>query len=300
MKTILIITCSYDKTVDYILSKYRNQFNYFRFDVDHFGQYQINITESGWRIIGNNDIIKQADVQSIYYRKPTLPDTSGFDSEFRRIINSDIIAIVDGIVNSFDGVVLTKPQILRKVENKVFQLLYAQKNNITIPKSFIGNNTDFNKIDACKIIKPISVGKINSSNGFSIIQTNIMHKDDKYDNIELTPIYVQEYISKAYEVRITVVDNDFYPVKISSDNLIDWRCGDNNAYELIEIPQQIKKQIKRLMYDFDLKFGAIDYIVDPNGKWYFLEINPNGQWQWLEIELNLKISNSILHLLLGE
>lgn len=57
---------------------------------------------------------------------------------------------------------------------------------------------------------------------------------------------------------------------------------------------------KKMMRDFKLRFGAVDYVVDKSGKWYFLEINPNGQWQWLECNLNLTISDSIINLLLGE
>lgn len=299
MQKILIITCSYDRTVDYIVEKYKANVDFFRFDVDHFADYRIVITDSTWEITCDKNIINQENVLSIYYRKPAFPDTSEFDLEFRRIINSDILSIIDGIVNSFDGIVLTKPQILRKTENKIFQLIYAQKNGICMPKSFIGNNDTFENIGRPRIIKPISIGKIQTEKGTSIIQTNIMHENDQYDDLGLTPIYVQEYIEKAYEVRITVVDEVFYAVKIISDNLIDWRCG-TNSYELIDVPTEIKIKIKGLMYDFGLQFGAIDYIVDKDGNWFFLEINPNGQWHWLEHCLNLTISDSIMNILFGK
>ncbi len=300
MRKILIITCSYDRTVDYIIEKYKSVTDFFRFDVDKFADYKIIITDSYWEIVHGLNRIGQENVLSIYYRKPAFPDTSDFDLEFRRIINSDILSIVDGIVNSFNGVVLTKPQILRRTENKIFQLIYAQKNDILTPKSFIGNNDSFKSINNPRVIKPISIGKIATENGIAVIQTNVMRENDQYDDIELTPIYVQEYIEKDFEVRITVVDDDFYAVKIVSDNLIDWRAGDNNCYELIDTPSEIKKCVKKMMCDFELRFGAVDYVVDKDGRWFFLEINPNGQWQWLECNLNLTISDSIINLLLGE
>jgi len=300
VKKILIVTCSYDRTVDYMIEKYKTITEFFRFNVDKFSDYRIIITDSYWEIIYGFTRISQENILSIYYRKPAFPDTSDFDLEYRRIINSDILSIVDGIVNSFSGVVLTKPLILRQTENKIFQLIYAQKNAILTPKSFICNNSFFENINNPRVIKPISIGKIATENGISVIQTNIMHEIDEYDDIELTPIYVQEYVEKDYEVRITVVDDEFYAVKIISDNLIDWRAGDNNRYELIDTPSEIKKCIKKMMRDFKLRFGAVDYVVDKSGKWYFLEINPNGQWQWLECNLNLTISGSIINLLLGE
>lgn len=299
MSKILIITCSYDKTIDYIIEKNKYRANFFRFNVDLFADYGITISNSYWEISYRNNTINSNTTLSIYYRKPTFPDTSDFAPEYRRIINSDILAIIDGLANSFSGVVLTKPYLLRQAENKIFQLIYAKSHSILMPKSFIGNNDYWKCINDQRIIKPISVGKIETSSGIAIIQTNLMHENDSYDSPELTPVYIQEYIKKSFEVRITVVDDDFFAVKIVSDNMIDWRAGNNNQYEIIDIPIEIKKYIKMMMKDFQLRFGAIDYIVDVDGKWYFLEINPNGQWQWLECILGLSISDSIMNMLLG-
>lgn len=299
MSKILIITCSYDKTIDYIIEKNKHRANFFRFNVDLFADYGITISNSYWEISYRNNTINSNTTLSIYYRKPTFPDTSDFAPEYRRIINSDILAIIDGLANSFSGVVLTKPYLLRQAENKIFQLIYAKSHSILMPKSFIGNNDHWKCINDQRIIKPISVGKIETSSGIAIIQTNLMHENDSYDSPELTPVYIQEYIKKSFEVRITVVDDDFFAVKIVSDNMIDWRAGNNNQYEIIDIPIEIKKCIKMMMKDFQLRFGAIDYIVDVDGKWYFLEINPNGQWQWLECILGLSISDSIMNMLLG-
>lgn len=299
MSKILIITCSYDKTIDYIIEKNKYRANFFRFNVDLFADYGITISNSYWEISYRNNTINSNTTLSIYYRKPTFTDTSDFAPEYRRIINSDILAIIDGLANSFSGVVLTKPYLLRQAENKIFQLIYAKSHSILMPKSFIGNNDYWKCINDQRIIKPISVGKIETSSGIAIIQTNLMHENDSYDSPELTPVYIQEYIKKSFEVRITVVDDDFFAVKIVSDNMIDWRAGNNNQYEIIDIPIEIKKCIKMMMKDFQLRFGAIDYIVDVDGKWYFLEINPNGQWQWLECILGLSISDSIMNMLLG-
>lgn len=300
MSKILIITCSYDKTIDYITEKNKHRADFFRFNVDLFADYNIVISDSHWEISHGNNTITNDTTISIYYRKPAFPDTSDFDFEYRRMINSDILAIIDGLTNSFSGVVLTRPYLLRQAENKVFQLVYAQKHSILMPESFIGNNDRWKYINNQRIIKPISVGKIETSSGIAIIQTNLMHENDSYDSPELTPIYIQEYIKKDFEVRVTVVDDDFFAVKIVSDNMIDWRAGNNNQYELIDTPIEIRNCIKMMMKDFQLRFGAIDYVVDNDGKWYFLEINPNGQWQWLECILGISISDSIMKILLGE
>lgn len=298
MSKILIITCSYDKTVDYIMKKFNHKADFFRFNVDLFPEYNVTISAVNWEITHGNDTISKEGTKSIYYRKPAFPDTSEFDIEYRRMINSDILAIIDGLTNSFDGVVLTKPYLLRRAENKVYQLVYVQQHSILMPESFVGNNNHWEHLSKPRIIKPLSVGKIETSSGISIIQTNLMHDEDCYDSIELTPVYIQNYVQKSYEVRITVIDDNYFAVKIISDNSVDWRNG-NNRYELIEVPEEVKECIQMMMMNFQLRFGAIDYIVGDDGKWYFLEINPNGQWQWLECILNLSISDCIMQVLLG-
>ncbi len=36
------------------------------------------------------------------------------------------------------------------------------------------------------------------------------------------------------------------------------------------------------MGELDLRYGALDFVVDRYDRWWFLEVNPNGQWLWLE------------------
>ena len=79
------------------------------------------------------------------------------------MIAKDIISLINGIVDDFEGKVLTKPYILRKTENKTIQLLYAVRKGFQLPKSYIGNSKDIalESINKHKsIIKPLTTGKI--------------------------------------------------------------------------------------------------------------------------------------------
>ena len=49
----------------------------------------------------------------------------------------------------------------------------------------------------------------------------------------------------------------------------------------------------QMLRDFNLSFGAFDFIVTPDDQWVFLEVNPNGQWLWIEMETGMKISDAI-------
>lgn len=216
LKKILIITSSADDTVTYIMKKYFETAEFFRVNVDEFSEYRFCIENSGWSISDRNATVDSESIHSIYYRKPMLPDLSIYDPQYHLLIQRDIISVINGIVDSFSGVVLTKPSILRKTENKVFQMVYACKQGWNIPKSYIGNDeaTGNKFTQAVSIIKPLTTGKTHGKNGWELYQTNIFREIK--EDISLTPVYLQYYVPKQYEVRITIVDRKVY---ISLDEL---------------------------------------------------------------------------------
>lgn len=300
MEAVLVITSSIDVTVDYIIKKYQNEARFYRLNVDEFSKYRIDVDEaSQWMIACNNWAIEKSSVHSIYYRKPILPDLSKYEEDYHGMIAKDIISLINGIVDDFEGKVLTKPCILRKTENKTFQLLYATRNGFQFPKSYIGNSKD-TALECIKnhssIIKPLTTGKVKKYNGIEIYQTSYI--DELQEDIGLTPLYIQNYEEKKYEVRLTCVNGRVFAVRIDSEDKLDWRKNYNGLkYSVIECPQIIRKRCFKLMEDFDLKFGAFDFIVNKQNEWIFLEINPNGQWLWLEKVLNISISQCIFQYL---
>ena len=186
------------------------------------------------------------------------------------MICNDILSLICGIVDSFDGIVLTKPCILRKCENKIFQFQYALKNNFLIPKSYIGNSIETSRSleNGYTIINPIYTGKIYKKDICEIYQTSLFHSFN--EDISLTPIYLQEYKQKSFEVRITVIDNKIFPIKIISKNKVDWRKDyEHNEYSYVKIPIEIENKILKMMKDFEIKFGCFDYIVDKENRWIF-------------------------------
>jgi len=299
LKKILIFTSSIDYTVDYIISMYSDTVDFYRVNVDMLQFYTINVNETIWTISTQNWSINSSEIYSIYYRKPRLPDLSEYEIQYINMIKKDIIALIEGLVNSFEGFVLTRPYILHNCENKVSQLQKAKKLFLDVPKSLITNVAiDANRfIENVSIIKPLTTGKIIFDNKVEIFQTNLINKLDS-DDIRLTPIYLQEYIEKSYEVRATFVGSIVFCVKINSSNKVDWRDEKAiNEYEVINMPLDILNKCICLMHLFNINFGAFDFIVDKNGNWIFLEVNPNGQWLWLEEELDLNISGKIIDLL---
>ena len=116
-----------------------------------------------------------------------------------------------------------------------------------------------------------------------------------------TVSFVQNYIEKQFELRITVVDKTVFACKIDSQMMdddkgkIDWRQGYDYdlKHEIFDLPTEIADFCLRYLERMNLHFGCFDMIVTPQNEYVFLECNPNGQWLWIELETGMKISETI-------
>ena len=110
----------------------------------------------------------------------------------------------------------------------------------------------------------------------------------------------QQYLEKDFELRITIVGEQVFAVKIHSQKNkkteLDWRKDQLHVeYELFKLPDHIKIKLLKLHQAFGLFYGAYDFIVDQGGDYHFLEVNPAGQWLWMEEIIQLNISEKLAH-----
>jgi hypothetical protein len=124
--------------------------------------------------------------------------------------------------------------------------------------------------------------------------------------VEIAPCLFQELVPKAYELRVTVIGDRTFPVRIDSqarpDTRLDWR---RNQYAVPYAPTTISPslQLKLLAMNarLGLAFGAYDLIVTPDERVVFLEVNPMGQWLWLEKITGVPITEAVCdHLLAAD
>jgi glutathione synthase/RimK-type ligase-like ATP-grasp enzyme len=93
-------------------------------------------------------------------------------------------------------------------------------------------------------------------------------------------------IEKRYDVRMCVIDREILAVAMQrSDGALDVRRDNMEgvAYRPVAPPARTSRAARRLVSSYGLRFAALDFVVDPAGTWYFLELNPNGQWAWLDL-----------------
>jgi glutathione synthase/RimK-type ligase-like ATP-grasp enzyme len=113
------------------------------------------------------------------------------------------------------------------------------------------------------------------------------------------PLFFQPTIDKAIELRATVVGEQVFVAAIHSQETlharIDWRrhYPAPIRHSVYEMPRHIAAKCVRLTQALHLRYAALDFIVTPEGRYIFLEINPNGEYGWVEDATGLPISAAI-------
>jgi len=192
---------------------------------------------------------------------------------------------------------------------KLKQLEVARKVGFEVPRSLVTNDPEvaerFFDNGFTKVILKM-MGSPPEVRGMPHVFTTIVTRNDiqlNRDSIKLTPILFQEFIEKKFEMRITIVGRDVFPAALYTQDdpkaRVDWKLGKLTKFkhEKLDLPLDIKKKCLQFMESLNLVYGAIDLIVTPEGKYFFLEVNPSGAWGWVEKRANLPVSESIARLL---
>jgi glutathione synthase/RimK-type ligase-like ATP-grasp enzyme len=138
-----------------------------------------------------------------------------------------------------------------------------------------------------------------------VIYTTEITKDivtQSHRKFARAPGTYQELVEKSYELRVTVIGDEVFAVRINSqawtEARIDWRhCQFENMFEPCDLDEDTRSKILEFHSSAGLVIGAYDLIVPNTGRPVFLECNPSGQWLWLEENLNLPISQALARIL---
>lgn len=319
MIKILFITNKNDLTTDFVIREIQRRFlSYYRLNTEEIG---VSVFLSLNFQTGNHYLLDKttherhqlSSFTSVYFRRPMLhedvsPDLSIAERQFLKLEHYQTL---EGIYKILRNANWVNPVFaIREAENKIYQQILAQEIGFIIPDGLITNiPSDF--INFYKghnghcIVKPIRNGQIGLGHTQEIVYTSAINHIPNFEQIELCPSYLQNNVTKKYDIRVTVVGSKVFATAIHSQNCeetrTDWRQGEHILpYEEIELPQNISDKCVKLTQKFHLEFSAIDLILDVNNKYFFLEINPNGQWAWIECRTNYKISQEIANLLANE
>jgi hypothetical protein len=207
---------------------------------------------------------------------------------------------------------INDPKSTFTAENRLYQLLVAQKTGFRIPDTSITNISsagtrfcnEHPKKTIAKVLHHHEIIHNEFSHRFptSTITANSLSKTN---GIKYAPVILQERIAGREEIRITVVKSKVFPIRItaikSKNKYSDLHKIEERFlnFEHFNIEKNIEKLCIKLNKEMGLLLSSIDLMVDNKGQIYFLEINPIGDWNWLEKHVDLPITDSVSQLILN-
>jgi len=310
---LLIITNKNDFAADFLITELiKHDKPYFRLnseDIDQYG-YDYRITDGRANININlaDHAVDLSLIDSIWYRRKITNKISTKNSPSEYYIANERQRLVEGILQIPDVKWVNPISSTERLERKPYQFVIAKKYGFKLPDTLISNNPDeirtFYNANQKKIIcKPIYHGLyIEQSAKYAINTSRITQNDiENACLLSKSPTLFQKEIEKGTDIRVTIVGDDIFPVEIHTESKsLDWRPQQiEKSYTSYKIDARLESNCRRMMKDYGLLFGAFDFVKDPDGEIYFMEINPTGEWAWLEISLSLPICNAFIKLFYG-
>jgi glutathione synthase/RimK-type ligase-like ATP-grasp enzyme len=211
-----------------------------------------------------------------------------------------------GVLSSLPALWVNHPARLADAAYKPVQLVKAARCGLVVPETLITNEPEAVGEFAGRgrtVAKVLGANSILEADVRKIAYTRLLGHDDLADlrGIEQTTHLFQRWVPKSFEVRMIVIGEHVTTAAIragSAAAYVDWRSDyENLVYDLIDPPTAIVTGVRKLMAELDLVYGALDFVVGPEGEWTFLELNAGGQYGWVEEETGAPLTDQLADLL---
>lgn len=225
------------------------------------------------------------EVGAVWYRRirPFTLDAAITDDTGMLFAQSECHEAMQGLLYALDCFWMNPPTADEIALKKVVQHRLAHRLGLSIPETLVTNGPQ----EALAFIdKHAETGVVRKA--FRNIpqaprETLLVGPPEKalIENVKYAPVIFQQYIPAVLDLRVTLVDGEIFATAFKSDpgHQVDYRRGIASAEVTShKLPSEIEEKLLKLMDTFNLKFGAVDFRVTPEGEHVFLEINPAGEY----------------------
>lgn len=190
--------------------------------------------------------------------------------------------------------VINRYSASRFIVNKAVQLRFARACGLRTPRTLMSNSPAevkrFMQRGAriiCKGFTP-HVWQRQDQHGVAVAETFEITLDQLPRDEVLTyaPCIYQEMVAKQFDTRTVLMGDRLYSYALHNPKkALDWRQDAGQGQievEMIATPDEVAQGVLAFAQKTGICFGSLDFAVDANGKWWFLEVNEEGQFLWLD------------------
>ncbi|MFE9610235.1 ATP-grasp ribosomal peptide maturase [Streptomyces sp. NPDC006012] len=307
-RPVLVVTSLHDPTADVVIRELHDRdIPVVRLDSGDFPaslSVEAQITSHGIQghISTPSRTAVLATVRSLYYRRPSGFAFPHLDEQDARFAVTQARYGLGGLLASLPGCLyVNHPHRIGDAEFKPSGLAVAVEAGFDVPPTLITSSPHaaraFIKRHTPVIYKPLWNPVYLIDGVSSVVEVAEVASEDIDERVAGTTHLFQQLVPKAADVRVTVIGSRVFCVRIDS-GLLDWRTDYSRlAYTPVDLPPGIEQALHHYLDRFGLVFGAFDFCVGDDGRWWFLECNPSGQWYWLESETGLPMCAALADLL---
>jgi glutathione synthase/RimK-type ligase-like ATP-grasp enzyme len=274
----------------------------FRFDTDRFPtELQLALHQPVGRSTIRSDAgeLVLGELSAAWYRRSAIGAglPADMDPQHRGAAVHESRATLYGMLESLECFVMDRISTVRAAEHKPHQLALAHALGLDVPATLTTNDPAAARAfwDRCAgrvVGKMLSSFAIRDDDGReSVVFTSPLSAADlaELDQLALSPMTFQEQLAKRVELRVTVIGGRVFAAAVDSQAVpaarTDWRKAGRallHAWTPYTLPDDVATRLQQLAARLGLAYGAADFVVTPDGRHVFLEINPAGEWFWLD------------------
>jgi glutathione synthase/RimK-type ligase-like ATP-grasp enzyme len=261
-------------------------------------QQQVSLlVDDETKLVLGPHLVEPGDV--VWIRRPDPPthnpNVSPSDKKFAELEYRTFYHCIAYMLEMLPVWVINKYSASRFINNKSIQLHLARECGLKVPKALMSNSPtgvrDFfdhnrNRI-ICKAFTP-HVWQKQDDGGVAVTETFELKREDLPADEILTyaPGIYQDMVVKQYDIRMVLMGHRIYSYALHNpQKALDWRQDAGMGkiqVEIVATPPEIERGVLAFAKRAGICFGSIDFAVDMDGQWWFLEINEQGQFLWLD------------------
>jgi ATP-grasp ribosomal peptide maturase len=311
---VLVLTEACDPTADFVLEHLNERgVGFWRVDPGDFPE-SVDLSaefDRAWsgELRGPLRTVDLAEVRAVYYRRPSgFRTPAGLTGPERRFVESQARHAIFGLLAALPHVLwVNRPGAMADARVKPYQLAVAARAGLNTPQTLVTNRPEqvaaFGQRVGRIITKSLSIVTLKDEDERTglLYTAEVPETDWNSPGIAATAHLFQEVVPRDYEVRLTYVAGECFATAMRPDDpagALDIRAHSKRvSHEATRVPADVADPVQAMMEQLGLVFGAFDFIVRPDGRWIFIELNPNGQWAWTEQAAGLPISTALADLL---
>jgi glutathione synthase/RimK-type ligase-like ATP-grasp enzyme len=251
--------------------------------------------------------LRLSEVRAVWLRRlwsPSLPEAMAPEDR-EACADASRTALVDTLEHLTPNARWVNPLAASsRAESKVLQLREAHALGLDIPDTTLTNSPAW--VERLRRRHPALVTKLLVPLSYAMqaerfVYTSKLEAADHaaIGRLKYAPQLFQPLVEKAAELRVIIVGRETFVGAIdaasSRRGQVDWRRLDGSErvpWSRSTLPSTVERQARSLLHRLGLVSGALDFIVTPNKRHVFLEVNPAGEWGWLERDLGFDISGA--------